>query len=95
MANAVTKKELLQPQLMPTDLLFKLFHEYEVRIFGTQALRYSFRCNRKRVLCMLQSFPRNEVMEMSVNDKLNNTCEYRGTEYSYGTHTIDTLILKN
>ena len=46
--NSVTGEELLDRDLAPADLLFRLFHEDGVRIFNQQELSFGCRCSRRR-----------------------------------------------
>ncbi|MEM7024347.1 MAG: Hsp33 family molecular chaperone HslO, partial [Pseudomonadota bacterium] len=54
--STATDAELLQLDLPPDDLLYRLFHEEGVRVFEPRDLRFACRCSRERVEMMLRGF---------------------------------------
>src|SRR5262245_48154661 len=52
-----TDQELLDAQLAPNDLLYRLFHEDGVRVFRQSNLRAGCRCSRERVERVLRAMP--------------------------------------
>lgn len=82
--SSITKQELLDPDLMPEDILFRLFHEDGVRMFEANPLQHKCRCSRQKVETTLRSFPANEILEMADEDgSLSVSCEFCKAEYKF------------
>lgn len=77
--------ELLKPGLTPNELLYRLFHEVGVRVFGPKALTESCRCSRERVANTLARLPRAEIEDCKEEEsgKVVVTCEFCSTSYRF------------
>lgn len=84
-------EELLDRNLHPHELLFRLFHEDGIRVFDPAPLEMRCRCSAERVETMLKSFPRAEIEDLKVDDKVVVTCEFCGYDYKYTDEEIDGL----
>ncbi len=74
--------ELIDADLAPQRLLYRLFHEEGVRLFEPQILKAFCRCARERIETVIQSFPQEEQAEMIEADgKIRVTCEYCSRTY--------------
>jgi len=81
--ETVGEDELIDPELSSQQLLFRLFHEDGVRVFGSQPLRAFCRCSQERIETVLKSFEPAERAEMVEADgKIHVTCEYCSKRYS-------------
>ncbi|HYF23393.1 MAG TPA: Hsp33 family molecular chaperone [Caulobacteraceae bacterium] len=81
--------ELIDPQIAPDRLLYRLFHEDGVRLFEPKPLRAFCRCSRDRVVGLLRSFPEEERGEMVERDGLIRvTCEYCSRVYEVQPETV-------
>ena len=89
--GSCTSEELLDPQLHPNDLLYRLFNEDGVRVFDPTPLVMRCRCSRDRVENVLHSFPRSEIEDMKVGDDVVVTCEFCNSKYIFDPAAIDTL----
>jgi molecular chaperone Hsp33 len=87
--SSATPAELVDPELTPRRLLFRLFHEEGVRVFRTQAVEARCRCSRERVQRILRSFPRQDIDEMRQEPVTTVTCEFCNTRYEF---TADDLV---
>lgn len=83
--------ELIDASLHPHDLLYRLFHEDGVRVFDPQPLEMRCRCSAERVEAMLRSFPRDQIEDLRVDDRVVVTCEFCGHSYSYSDDDLDQL----
>ncbi|TVR97760.1 MAG: molecular chaperone Hsp33 [Rhodospirillales bacterium] len=90
--SSVTPAELLEPQLDPTDLLYRLFHEDGVRIFRPRPLRHHCRCSRTRVERTLLAFPRAELKDLAVDGVVIVTCEFCKAEYRFDEQAMERLF---
>lgn len=65
-------------------LLYRLFHEDEVRLLDTRALRFSCTCSRERVQAMLVSLGEDEAMAAAAATGVAEiVCEFCGRSYHF------------
>ncbi len=83
LAATVEDHELLDPTLSPERLLYRLFHEEEVRAFGAAPLDAQCNCSRERVETMLNQFSPAELDGMAEDDVITVTCEFCNTGYQF------------
>ena len=83
-----TSEELLDPNLAPEALLFRLFHEDGVRAYRPHALSAQCRCSRERVERMLAALPPHDLVDLTVDGKLVVTCEFCNAAYSFDEETV-------
>ena len=75
--------ELIDSLLSSNHLLFRLFHEDGVRVFGSTPLRAFCRCSQDRIETVLKSFPAADREDMVEPDgKIHVTCEYCSRVYA-------------
>src|SRR5690348_4146699 len=83
-----TSEELLDPDLTPEALLFRLFHEDGVRAYRPHALAAQCRCSRERVERMLAALPPHDLVDLTIDGKLVVTCEFCNAAYSFDEETV-------
>ena len=83
LAATVEDHELLDPTLSPERLLYRLFHEEEVRAFQATPLDAQCNCTRERVETMLNQFSPQELDGMAEDDVITVTCEFCRTHYRF------------
>jgi molecular chaperone Hsp33 len=84
--------ELIDPSLASNDLLFRLFHENGVRVFGATPLHAFCRCNEDRITTVLASFDAAERADMVEPDgKLHVTCDYCSKVYAIAPESLTTV----
>lgn len=93
--GSCTSEELLDPDLHPNDLLYRLFNEDGVRVFEQTPLVMRCRCSRDRVENVLRSFPRSEIASMKVGDDVVVTCEFCNADYRFDPDAIDGLYAES
>lgn len=89
--GSCTSKELLDPQMHPNDLLYRLFNEDGVRVFVPSPLVMRCRCSRDRVENVLRSFPRDEIETMKLGNDVVVTCEFCKRDYKFDPQGIEAL----
>jgi molecular chaperone Hsp33 len=86
----VGEDELLDPQVPPETLLYRLFHEDGVRLFPAKPLKAFCRCSEERVVGMLRTFPPTDRDDMAADDgRIHVTCEYCSKTYVVGPETVE------
>ncbi|MEA1649850.1 Hsp33 family molecular chaperone HslO [Nitrospirillum sp. BR 11164] len=89
--STVTPAEVLDPALPVNDVLFRLFHEEEVRAYDPHGLAAQCRCSRERVVTVLKSLPRDEVAELKVDGAVDVACEFCSTHYRFDDAELETV----
>jgi molecular chaperone Hsp33 len=83
LAATIEDHELLDPTLTPERLLYRLFHEEDVRAFNATPLDAQCNCSRERVDQMLQRFTAEEVQSMADGNIIRVTCEFCNAHYDF------------
>lgn len=76
--------ELLDPALDPATLLYRLFHEDGVRVFGEKRVRAECSCDAARIADVLAQYPKEDLKEMAQEGVITASCEFCRTEYRFG-----------
>lgn len=87
MLATVDDLELVDPDLSPERLLFRLYHETGVRVFPPQELEERCTCSVDRIEEMLtNSFSDEERQDMAVGGEIEIVCEFCSTAYRFNPH---------
>lgn len=89
--SSSTSKELVDPELAPESLLFRLFHEDGVRVYPPHALAAQCRCSLERVETVLLALPPAEIEDMKIDGKVVVTCEFCSTVYDFDEPALAAL----
>lgn len=82
LSETVTEEELLG--LPPRDLLYRLFHQEEVRVFDPATPTFACTCSRERVGGMLEMVGKAEIDSvMAEKGHVDVTCEFCGLNYQF------------
>lgn len=92
--SSATSEELVDPDLPPHGLLFRLFHEQGVRVYNTHALEARCRCSRERIEAILRAFPTSELDDMRKDGVTTVTCEFCNARYIFDRDDLDRLSSK-
>ena len=80
--STVAEVELLDRTLDLNSLLYRLFHEEQVRVFSPHAIQRGCRCSAERVARALRSIPASEMEDLKVDGEIVVTCEFCSTKYA-------------
>jgi len=83
LAATVTDAELLDDDLPPTRLLWRLFAGEGVAAAGARALAYGCRCSRQRLAGILEGFGTADLDHMSVDGGIVMTCEFCNMDFRF------------
>jgi molecular chaperone Hsp33 len=83
LAETVEDHELLDPMLPPERLLYRLFHEEQVRVYRAIPLETYCSCSRDRVKDLLASFSPEDLADMVVDGEVWVTCEFCNARYNF------------
>jgi len=91
--------DTLQPEEIATlcneDVLYRLFHEYGVRVFEAQSIRYHCGCSKAKMEQALASLRYEDLDEMlRLDGKIQLNCEFCGDHYDFYRTDIEPLFNK-
>ena len=81
--DSLTAEELFDSSLSLEDILFRLFHEHEVRVVKENEYYFGCRCSRDKLLGTLSSMKETEIDAMVENGKITATCGFCGQVYTF------------
>ena len=90
--SSATEEELVDRELSPHRLLFRLFHEDGVRVYPTHGLEARCRCSRERIEGILRAFPTAELDDMKKDPVTTVTCQFCNRRYEFDEADLDRLI---
>jgi molecular chaperone Hsp33 len=90
--SSATAEELVDPDLPPRRLLFRLFHEDGVRVYDTHRLEARCRCSRERIEGILRLFSPSELQEMREEGVTTVTCEFCNQRYVFDEADLERLM---
>lgn len=93
LADTVTGAELLD--LDPHDLLIRLFHEEQVRLFDPHALRFKCNCSRERSANAIKFLGYDEAMDLiEKNGEVEIDCQFCHARYRFGYDEVREVFAK-
>jgi molecular chaperone Hsp33 len=82
LAATLKRQELLE--LPGREILRRLFHEEELRLFESMPVRFACRCSRERVAGVIRMVGREEVRQaLAEEGEMTVTCEFCGRAYTF------------
>jgi molecular chaperone Hsp33 len=91
--SSSTSRELVDPDLTPQALLFRLFHEDGVRAYRQHELAARCRCSRERVETVLRMMPADELGTMKVEGHILVTCQFCSAVYDFDDDDVAALAV--
>jgi molecular chaperone Hsp33 len=90
--HTASDQELLDPDLPPDDLLWRLFHDEGVRVFRPVSLEPGCSCDEGRVENVLRTFSADEIEEMRLADgSISVTCQFCSRTYRFDDERLALL----
>jgi molecular chaperone Hsp33 len=83
LAGTLSDAELLDDQLPPDRLLYRLFHTEGVATDRSRALSYGCRCSRAKLSGILETFPAEDLDHMAVDGDIVMTCEFCNYDFRF------------
>ncbi|NVK16521.1 MAG: Hsp33 family molecular chaperone HslO [Rhodobacteraceae bacterium] len=81
--STVEELELIGPSVTPTDLLIRLFHEEQPRVYDTQPVRFGCTCSEDRVRQSLSIYSAKDIQKMTTDDgRVTADCQFCGAHYN-------------
>lgn len=94
LAATITQEELFE--LDHATVLFRLFNEFEVRLFEPQGVDFACHCSYERSGNALTALGRDDAYALlAERDVILMNCEFCGSEYRFGQADLDALFTPN
>lgn len=92
MASA-TENELVDISLPANDLIWRLFHDEEPRVYEQANLQFKCRCSREKIEGALVTYPLDELLSMREADtgEVGVSCQFCNTRYGFNEADLRTL----
>ena len=85
----VEEMELIGPTLAPTELLVRLFHEEQPRVFDPQRVEFGCSCTEDRVRGTLSIYSQKDIGHMTTEDGLVTAdCQFCGAHYEFDPKSL-------
>ena len=81
--DSLTKEEIFDKKLSLEDILFRLFHEHELRVFKTDEYHFGCRCSKEKLVNTIGAMKQDDIEAMIENDKITATCGFCGEVYEF------------
>jgi len=80
--DTVEELELIGPSVTPTDLLVRLFHEEEPRVFDAQPVRFGCSCSADKVRQTMSIYSQKDIAKMTTDEGVVTAdCQFCGAHY--------------
>jgi molecular chaperone Hsp33 len=87
--DSVEDLEMIGPSVSPTDLLIRLFHEEQPRVYDTQSVKFGCTCSEERVRQSLSIYSAKDIEKMTTDDGLVTAdCQFCGAHYELDPKTV-------
>lgn len=88
LAATLTDAELLDDELPPERLLYRLFGAEGVAADRARALSYGCRCSRARLSGILENFSTDDLDHMAVDGDIVMTCEFCNFDFRFAREEV-------
>lgn len=91
LTNTITADELLN--LPAEDVLHRLYHQEDVRLFDPIPVTFQCHCSRERSASAIKTIDKNEINTILAEDgKVEMGCEYCNAKYEFYPADIETIF---
>ena len=94
LADTLSAQELKLAEL--ESLLYRLFHQEEIRLFSSNTLEFYCSCSRERTGAMLLTLGKPEVLEvLELEGDVSVTCEFCNQHYRFDSIDVEQVFLSS
>ncbi|WP_419739460.1 Hsp33 family molecular chaperone HslO [Ruegeria sp.] len=87
--DTVEDLELIGPSIAPTDLLVRLFHEENPRVYDAQQVQFGCTCSEERVRQSLSIYSAKDIEKMTTSEgQVTADCQFCGAHYVLDPATV-------
>jgi molecular chaperone Hsp33 len=88
LSQTLEDAELIDPELSPEQLLYRLFHEEGVKVFDPQRITEFCRCSNEGIAQMLRQFSAEDRAHMVKDNYIHVICEFCSRQYDFTASDI-------
>ena len=87
--DTVEEMELIGPQVTPSELLVRLFHEEGPRVFDAQPVRFGCSCSEEKVRNTMSIYSQKDIQKMTTPaGVVTADCQFCGAHYELDPTTL-------
>ncbi|MDO6484880.1 Hsp33 family molecular chaperone HslO [Shimia thalassica] len=87
--DSVEDLEMIGPSVSPTDLLVRLFHEEQPRVYDAQPVLFGCTCSEDRVRQSLSIYSAKDIRTMTTPEgRVTADCQFCGAHYDLDPATV-------
>ena len=87
--DTVDEIELIGPTVSPTDLLVRLFHEEQPRVYVAQPMQFGCSCSDDKVRQSLSIYSAKDIATMTTEEgTVTADCQFCGAHYIFDPETL-------
>ncbi|WP_194097671.1 Hsp33 family molecular chaperone HslO [Marivivens aquimaris] len=87
--DSVDDLELIGPTVQPTELLVRLFHEEQPRVYDPQTVKFGCSCSSDRVRESLSIYSAKDIAHMTTDEGIVTAdCQFCGAHYEFDPKTL-------
>ena len=87
--DSVDDLELIGPSVQPTELLVRLFHEEQPRVYDPQSVKFGCSCSSDRVRESLSIYSAKDIAHMTTDEGIVTAdCQFCGAHYEFDPATL-------
>ncbi len=87
--DTVEDIELIGPTVQPTDLLVRLFHEEEPRVYEAQPIKFGCSCSEEKVKQSLSIYSAKDIAHMTTDKGIVTAdCQFCGAHYEFAPDVL-------
>ena len=87
--ESVQQAEMIGPEVSPTELLFRLFHEDTPRVYDPQPVRFGCTCSEEKVRQSMSIYSAKDIATMTTDaGTLTADCQFCGAHYVLDPATL-------
>ncbi|WP_209834369.1 Hsp33 family molecular chaperone HslO [Ruegeria sp. HKCCE3926] len=87
--DTVEELEMIGPSVAPTDLLVRLFHEEQPRVYDAQSVQFGCTCSEDRVRQSLSIYSAKDIEKMTTPEgEVTADCQFCGAHYVLDPATV-------
>lgn len=94
LANTISSEEILS--LPHQDMIYRLYHDDEIRMFDPESIQFLCDCSRERSAQALKSIAKAELLQIIEEDgNIKMDCQFCHTQYIYDSIDVENIHSQN
>ncbi|NNM60005.1 MAG: Hsp33 family molecular chaperone HslO [Legionellales bacterium] len=91
LANTITETELLSLDAM--NILHRLFHEEDIRLYEEEPVTFKCKCDKHKMIQALKTMSEAEIRDiLRTHHVVEITCDFCNNHYAFNTQDVDEIF---